>query len=528
MSEIFLKSLTVCFLLGGVAFGQTQNAPPREKTVAAAMQQSEQFQALVRKLRLARSQASAIGRKHPQYETVQQQLAELEEQLQRLRDTDHRPGPTPERDSVRQRDSRSMRDEPGERLPRPDASASSPTRGVPSANPLQGTTPSTVAPGVSMREITTPPLEPWHLKPVGGWSLPAKGAGGKGLVASQGGLYVEHGSGVERLMYVYGHPQANECHLVKVSLTELGSDVSNRLDWPTAVPVRLLKGSHTIADNSPYDLCRPHADGPLLTTGRVLHATKDGELGGPWMSWFDEADGATAPLAVERSVDRRPTFAGGFCTVPRWFADDFLGGRDFGVVFGGYQPAEGSSPSLSLFAADRPANRAAKLDRCLELLSFRSDRDAANGRSIDDEQPLWKPPPEVEIDWQQTDIVSAGPVWIDTPELSGLCYWSVQGLGDRDDRSQATTLDRQRRVRLYVYHPNQLAKVARGELRPYQVKASFFEWSSPFGDDSKASCWPIGAFWDAADQLLYISYQNRIAGREEVPPTVLVYRVEGM
>ena len=510
MNDSIIKFLIAWLLFAGSVVGQSST--PGGRRSPDGVEQSDQVRALVQRLKLAKSQASVLGRKHPQYDAVQRQLAELERELELLRDPD----------------SEAMRNAPVDRSSGRTASEVSASGNQDTKTPVGESRLKTVGNKVSARLITKPMLAPWHLKPIGGWKFPSEGAGGKGLGFSRGGMYVEHGSGKDRLLYVYGHQQAKECHLLKVSLAEMGSDTSRRLDWPSAVPVRLLKGTHTISHNSPYNLCRPHADGPLLTTGRVFYATQAEHFVGPWMNWFDEADGTTLPLAVDRSVDRRPTFGGGFCTIPAWFADEYLDGRDFGVGFGGYESGQGSSPGPSLFVADRPANNAAKLDRCLELLSFRwgGGKAEREERPDDYKKPLWGPPTEGGIGWWQADTVAAGPVWIDTPDVTGLCYWSVQGLGDLDYRLQSTTFSREIRVRLYVYDPNQLANVARGELRPHQVRGSYFEWDLPFDDGPNAVRWPIGAYWDAKDQLLYVSYQNSGGGQYEIPPVVVVYRVE--
>lgn len=520
MSNLFFKLLVVWLSIAGTALGQS--SVPLARAATNGTGESDQIRDLVQRLRVARAQASALGRKHPQYELAQQQLSELEQQLERLRDPDGG------RDSEREQDSAIPRQESGKRPLGRSASVTSPTGNVTAEKPLGNGAQGGGVLNVSTRVISKPLLAPRHLKAIGGWKFPAAGAGGKGLGFSRGGMYVEHGSDKDRLLYVYGHQQAKECHLLKVSLAEMGSDTSRRLDWPSAEPVRLLKGTHTISRNSPYSLCRPNENGPLLTTGRVFYATKAEHFVGPWMNWFDEADGTTVPLAVDRSVDRRPTFGGGFCTIPAWFADEFLDGRDFGIGFGGYESGQGSSPGPSLFVADRPKNLATKLDRCLELLSFRwgGGKAEREERPDDYKKPLWGPPTEDGIGWWQADKVIAGPVWIDTPDLTGLCYWSVQGLGDLEYRLQSTTFSRERRVRLYVYDPNTLANVARGEVRPHQVRASYFEWELPFDDGPNAVRWPIGAYWDAKDQLLYVSYQKSGGGRYEVPPVVVVYRID--
>lgn len=362
---------------------------------------------------------------------------------------------------------------------------------------------------------------------VGGWRLPSKGAGGRGLGFARGGLFVEHVGEDERQLYIYGHSQAKECHVLSVSRRQIGHDVEQRLSWPVAMPLRLLPRTHTIQGNVPYAICRPNPDGPLLSTGRVFYATEPKWWTGPWMNWYDEAEETTQALSVARSVDRRQVFGGGFCTVPGWFADRYLDGRDFGVGYGGYQSGQTSSPGPSLLVAHRPSDFATQLDGCLELLGYRwgGGKGEREQRPADYTRPLWGPATEGDQGWWQADKVIAGPAWIDTDGRTGLCYWSIQGLGELDYNLQDTAFSKKRRVRLYVYDPSMLAEVAAGRLRPHQVRGDYYEWPLPFDDSPNANRWPIGAYWDAQDQLLYMAYRNSGGGKYEVPPVVVLYRI---
>ncbi|TWU44347.1 hypothetical protein Q31b_18830 [Novipirellula aureliae] len=453
--------------------------------------ESAERESFVLKLRLARLRAETFGRNHPQYEQAQKYVRDLESQLQ-------------------------IASEPPVQSAEPiDASTNRVTSKFAATKPKQDVK-------IAKSVVTSDSFQI-----VGGWQLPSQGAGGKGLGYSRGGLYVEHGVGSERSLFTFGHQQSSECHVLEVSLKEIGTDTNDRLAWPVAKPIKLLKGSHTIADNNPYSLCRPNPGGAFLTTGRVYYATDPGNWIGPWMNWFDETNNMTTPMAVESHVNRRQVFGGGFCEIPSWYAKQFLEGRKFGVGFGGYRSGQGSSPGPTFFAADWPTDQAKKLNNCVELLSFQwgGGKDRREERPADYTKPLWGPAVENGIGWWQGDEVIAGPVWVDTPDVTGLCYWSVQGLGALNYNLQTTVASRERRVRLYVYDPADLAQVARGEVRPYQVRGSYFEWDLPFDDGPNASRWPIGAYWDADDQLLYISYQNSGGGQFEIPPAVVVYRI---
>lgn len=455
---------------------------------------SQNVDALVRQLSVARRRLSGLGRQHPLYEASRRRVAELEAELRSL-SSDGEGGSSP-----------------------------LPTKQQPSLVAQQS---GPVTSAVRSQESIKPLISEKSFELVGGWLLPSAGAGGKGLGFSRAGLYLEHGAGKERQLYTFGHGGSKDTHVLKVSLDHYGSDPRKRFSWPVAEPIKLLANTHTIKSNDAYTLCRPNPGGALLTTGRVFYATDPANWGGPWMNWYTSPGRPTPTMAVEKHVDRRQVYGGGFCTIPKWFADQYLDGRDFGVGFGGYQSGQTSSPGPTLFVCDRPADHARQLTNCIELLAYRwgGGKGEREERPADYGTPLWGPMVENGTGWWQADMVIAGPVWVDTPRLTGLCYWSVQGLGDLDYNLQDVAFSNNRRIRLYVYDPTDFAQVIAGALRPYQVRGRFYEWDLPFDKDAGARRWPIGAHWDPEDQLLYMSYQNSGAGQYDIPPAVVIYRL---
>lgn len=513
-ARVLLICLYLIALDLNLALGQA-SARPKNSALNSNFQ-ADEVTALVQKLRVARLQANGLASRHPHYERAQRHVAELEAQLRRLTN----------RSVQVERSGTAEGFGPSSEADRSASSAEPITARADRSRRVEGTT---VA-GIDLPPRADPikPLVSGRsFNLIGGWRLPSAGAGGKGLGFSQGGLHVEHGDGDERHLFVYGHRGTRGIHELKVSLQSYGSDIALRESWPQARAIQHHENSHVIKSNEAYALCRPNPGGPFLTTGRVFYATEPENWKGPWMNWFDPADGNTKVVEVEPQVNRRQVFGGGFCTIPKWFADKYLGGRDFGVGFGGYQSGQTSSPGPTLFVADRPADFATALTNCVELLSFkwRGGKDERERRPPDYGKPLWGPVAENSIGWWQADVIAAGPVWIDTPELTGLCYWSVQGLGDLDYNLQDTVFSKKRRVRLYVYDPTEFVQVIQERKSPREVRGNFYEWELPFDTSPNASRWPIGAFWDADDQLLYVSYRNSGGGKYDVPPVVVVYKV---
>jgi len=498
--------LRIALLFAIPLWAVTNHSPSAIAQLSLEAQQASEIEAIWIRLKLARRQAASIGPKHPSFEQFQRQLAELEEQYARL--------------------SRPESDRHGGASAPPNDSAEA--ESAPSIRVRERSNPERIDTFRRQKGSLKPMILADSLELVGGWILPRSGAGGKGLGYSRGGLLVEHGVGRERILYTYGHQQVAECHVLKVTLDYIGNDSSQRKNWPVATPMRLLENTHRIKRNSPYNLCRPQAGGPLLTTGRVFYATQKDDFLGPWMNWYDESDGSTSSVGAENRVNRRQVFGGGFCDIPAWFADQHLDGRDFGVGFGGYRSGQNSSTGPSFFASKRPQKGDESLNDCVDLLSFpwNGRREQRERRPPDYTKPLWGPPVEDGVGWWQADMIVAGPVWIDTPGLTGLCYWSLQGLGDLEYKLQTATFSKERRVRLYVYDPAELADVVEGRLKPHQVRGTIFEWPLPFDESPNAKRWPIGAFWDSTDQLLYLAYQESGVGNYGVPPAVAIYRVK--
>jgi len=500
-SVLLLQFLFLLFMLWNGALGQSTEVTSTSKAQASQVFENSKISALEMRIAYLRQISEVIGEAHPNFSATHQSLNSLQNQLTQLKGES---AATIKLDGVGKQESAN------------GATSSAAQSGA--LPPVRRARPARMKPVVTDKSFEL----------LGGWQLSSAGLAGKGLGFARGGLYVEPTRGKERLLYTYGHAQASDLYRLKVSLDNYGSDIKLKHSWPTAQPAGRVEQSHVIDSNQPRNVCRPNAGGPMLSTGRVFYATEPGNWVGPWMNWFDDNNTPRIQVAVEPHVDRRQVFGGGFCTVPEWFANEFLAGREFGVGLGGYQSGQGSSPGPSLFVAKRPEDNSSKLHDAIELIGFpwNGSAKAREQRPPDYTTPLWGPAAESGVGWWQADEIVAGPVWIDTPQLTGLCYWSVQGLGKLDYALQDTAFSHDRRVRLYVYDPAMLAEVSQGLRKPQQVRGDFYEWSLPFDTDQNADRWPIGAYWVSGDQLLYMVYKNSGSGQYEVPPAVVIYRIK--
>jgi hypothetical protein len=382
------------------------------------------------------------------------------------------------------------------------------------------------------------PISPAVLYPIGGWQLPSSGAGGQGLGYGNGGLHMEHVS--ENIRRIWVSDRGVNTHQLtfdKSAALPWGTPVEN---WPMATAETMFVSQTQLfdagleADNQTYDVCRPNPGGPLLSTGRVFYGSFTESWFGPWMEWIDENNQRSGFLGVPENVNSRPAYGGGFCDIPQWFADEYLDGRNFGVGFGGAISGSGAAGGPTFFAARRPANGDTMLVDTMPLMRFGGPSTAGEFREErfpDYIGALWAPPVTDGVGWWQTDKVMAGPLWIDTPDFSGLCYWSLQGTGQLDYVLQTIggTEPEGLRLRFYFYSAEKLAEVATGAKLPHEIRGDYYRWPSSiaFDDDGTTPAWnwPNGAHWDPIDEILYLSHFNSSPHPYEPAPAITAYRL---
>jgi hypothetical protein len=104
---------------------------------------------------------------------------------------------------------------------------------------------------------------------------------------------------------------------------------------------------------------------------------------------------------------------------------------------------------------------------------------------------------------------------VDTGTTHGLVYFVRQGRGLLDYKLQRECFSKDRVSRAYIYDPADLAKVAAGQLEPFEVRGTVSDWSEPGI--------ARGATWDG--EHLYVFHEATWKSGVEQYPSVHVFAV---
>jgi hypothetical protein len=238
-------------------------------------------------------------------------------------------------------------------------------------------------------------------------------------------------------------------------------------------------------------------------------------------------------------------YGGGLFSFPKAFAEDHLDDMDLGVGRGRYQSGQGSTAGYSA-AAVRESGLAAvtnPADFC-ELIRFGDFGTMVKAlrerRPPDYSTPVWgpeadgllTPEPEDDIGYCATDRTLGDGFFIDSPTCHGLCNFVLHGIGPHDYKRQTETFGETTKVRLYVYDPAGVARSAKGEILPSQVKHVWHDWELPIPGvtDQKVIAQanknhrPVGA--EIIGDKLYVLYRWAWGGQSEWWPVVARYKLK--
>jgi hypothetical protein len=289
--------------------------------------------------------------------------------------------------------------------------------------------------------------------------------------------------------------------------------------WPLLQVGEHLGDLYRAVRESHPDTAQPECTGVffdgarVITTGRAAYAVPPPE--GPFLCVDGHAYGVQAGSPQ--------LLGGGLCDIPQWFADRFLEGRSLGVGLGGYCSGQGSSTGPSLYACARalsestpakPLLRFGTLGTTDATLRERRPPDYHNAANV------WSLDPDGETGYWAADRVLAGPVWIETEQKAGVCYWALQGCGKLEYTRQTETFGETAKIRLYVYSPQDLADVAQGRKRPHEPRGAFFEWNQAGVPGSVH-----GACWLPESRTLFLLLAAAYPDGEEQLPAIAAYRV---
>jgi hypothetical protein len=234
---------------------------------------------------------------------------------------------------------------------------------------------------------------------------------------------------------------------------------------------------------------------------------------------------------------------GGVLSIPQWFAGQYCDGRRLGAGFGGYWsivatgPAH-MGPALCAFAPPDPGtNRARSSVDFTTLVGYpfnakpyttpdRCHRDTDYHTEFDG----WNPKDGVGY-WSWTDMIWQGAVWIDRPTRHGVLFMPTLGRG-RTWYANAT-LNAEHCVHAwYVYDPAQLADVARGKKKQWQVQPAR-TWDVQFenitypmpGWRDEPGRMITGAAFDPSSGTLYTAVRFAFGAGQAAQHLVYAFRV---
>jgi uncharacterized repeat protein (TIGR01451 family) len=237
---------------------------------------------------------------------------------------------------------------------------------------------------------------------------------------------------------------------------------------------------------------------------------------------------------------------GGVTPIPQWFADRFTNGDTLGVGFGGYFSVISSGGYGPALAAIAPPDINTNPDRTslpnIPLLGYpygsgvRAHRDTDyvnyyDGGSYPGTLGAFQPSNGVGY-WTMSDIIYGAGSWIDTPSLGGMLYIAKVGQGavwyqNSDRHAQRGSFE------WMVYDPNDLAKVASGQLQQWQIQPKY-EWITPdlpmpiqnqTGWDGDGTAQVGGTTFDPTTNRLYVEVNGAYANGLELFPEVYVFQV---
>ncbi len=234
---------------------------------------------------------------------------------------------------------------------------------------------------------------------------------------------------------------------------------------------------------------------------------------------------------------------GGLAAIPQWFSDAYCTGQRLGAGFGGYFSIAATGPvsmgpALAAFDPQELASTPSResvpntplvgypFNATPYTQPHRAHRDTDYRTEFDG----WNPRDGVGH-WSWTDYIWQGGVWVDTPEKTGLLFFPT--LGNGRTWYENSTLNAERSSHWwYVYDPADLAGVALGQRRQWEIQARY-TWQVQYaGIDHPLGGWHdeptrhvVGATFDALSRTLSVAVRFALGFRTGSPIVVYVYEV---
>jgi hypothetical protein len=227
----------------------------------------------------------------------------------------------------------------------------------------------------------------------------------------------------------------------------------------------------------------------------------------------------------------------GTVCIPRWWSDKYAPGRTLGVGFGGaYSIFAGGSYGPTLAAVKTPdaSNTFPSKLKPLQLLAYPAAHKAIRtpdysiraGVSYLGDDPLEKHGFWTAADDLQNENYGAGAVWLDLPTKHGLLYLPSLATGEvyygEGPNGKGVNVGGRKNM-AYIYDPDELGRVAKGELKPWEPVPKYHEMPHP-------ATGLVGRFagvaFDEVDSVLYVIAVRAVKGTFESYPAVHAYKVK--
>jgi hypothetical protein len=176
------------------------------------------------------------------------------------------------------------------------------------------------------------------------------------------------------------------------------------------------------------------------------------------------------PWRAEGDMANSHRTQGGITRIPDWFASKYTAGKTLGIGFGGAAAgSQNSSYGPALFALDPPKEGTPAV-KCQALLNYPApDHFCIRDANYKTEVKWSKNPAKGVGFWTTADHLTGGAIWIDLPDAHGLVYFPQLAHGTVAYKTGGTRWEGAG-SHIYIYDPADLARVARKQMRPWDVK----------------------------------------------------------
>jgi hypothetical protein len=245
-------------------------------------------------------------------------------------------------------------------------------------------------------------------------------------------------------------------------------------------------------------------------------------INGPWLAEGDMANSHRCQ--------------GGITAIPDWFATKYTGGKKLGLGFGGtFAGSANASYGPTLFAVEAPKKGTSAV-KCQVLLNYPAPDHFCIRDPDYKTEVKWSKNPVKDVGfWTTADHLTGGGIWIDLPDAHGLVFFPKLAHGKIAYVTGGTSWDGAS-SNIYVYDPADLARVARGQIRPWDVKPAhmarfpFVGYEdggyNPGKGDAARAVYTSGCCVDVETRTLYVLVSRCYLAQGSYYPLVHAFKIK--